>query len=147
MSFLGMTRRDTGAAALGWAMSKLSLLILAAAICFLGQAVPAQAQGAAPVCPPGQDCPCAWTSWVNRDTPGATGDWEDLPTLIKEGKLKCRRPLAVQCRYRGGAVWGSQIGTYPPSPTPVGYTCMTTQGGICKNANTKPKNSCKDSEV
>src|SRR2546421_5344823 len=119
MSFLGTRQQGARAGMLRGAMSRLAPLMVAGAICLFGQAVPAQAQGAAPVCPPGQDCPCAWTSWLNRDSPTATGDWEDLPSLIKEGKLKCKRPLAVQCRYRpNGPVWGSQIGTYPPSPTP-----------------------------
>ena len=123
----------------------------AGAVLFSGTAAHAQSPAAA-ICPPGQDCPCAWSGWLNRDQPTAKGDYETRADLIKEGKLKCRRPLAVQCRYRpNGAMWGTQIGTgssYPPTVTAgPGYHCETITGGWCVNADTKPKGSCKDSEV
>jgi cartilage intermediate layer protein len=130
--------------------SRVSMLVAVGAICSIGQAQTVQAQTPA-VCPPGQECPCTWSGWVNRDQPSGQGDYETLPDLIKEGKLKCRRPLAVQCRYTpNGAVWGSQIGTgttYPPAPTAAGYHCETLKGGWCVNKDLKPTGTCKDSEV
>lgn len=143
----GATDADTLAKRLwGW-VSKALLLIAVGAVCVIAQrATPVQAQAAAAACPPGHECPCTWSGWLNRDAPSATGDWEDLTSLVKEGKLKCRRPLAIQCRYRpNGPVWGGQVGSYPPSPTPpAGYSCLTAVGGICKNSKTV---QCKDSEV
>jgi hypothetical protein len=131
--------------------SRVSVLAAVGAICAIGQVQTARAQAAA-ACPPGQECPCTWSGWLNRDNPSGQGDYETLPDLIKEGKLKCRRPLAVQCRYRpNGAVWGSQIGTGTTYPATVtagpGYHCETLKGGWCVNSEIKPKGQCKDSEV
>jgi len=133
--------------------SRVSVLAAVGAICAIGQVQTARAQAPA-ACPPGQECPCTWSGWLNRDQPSGKGDYETLPDLIKEGKLKCRRPLAVQCRYRpNGAMWGSQIGTgttYPATLTPpglAGYHCETLKGGWCVNNEIKPKGQCKDSEV
>lgn len=128
----------------------IGALIIVTAIGVFLQAQPAQTQAAA--CPPGQDCPCTWSPWLDRDDPGGAGDFETLVDLVKEGKIKCKRPLAVQCRYKGGALWGSQVASYtlPPTP-PTGYTCLSSgpsAGGICQNAKTMPKGTkCKDSEV
>jgi mucin-like protein len=129
----------------------VAALAAVAAVCVFAQAQPAQAQAAA--CPPGEGCPCTWSAWLDRDDPGGVGDFETLADLVKEGKIKCRRPLAVQCRYKGGALWGYMVASYtmPPTPPP-GYTCITNQGGICTNSKTKPPGtqsnpSCKDSEV
>jgi hypothetical protein len=108
------------------------------------QAVQAQA----PACAPGQECPCTWTNWVNRDQPSGQGDYDLLVDLQKEGKLKCKRPLAVQCRYTpNGQTWGSQAGTYTLAQGPKGYHCETTKGSWCVNSETNPKGTCKDSEV
>jgi len=101
-----------------------------------------------PPCVPSGDYLCTWSSWLNRDQPSGQGDYETLAELTKEGQLKCKQPLAVQCRYRGGAAWGAQIGSYPSSNIAgAGYSCETTKGGWCVNSQTTPKNSCKDSEV
>ena len=133
----------------------IGALVIVTAISVFMQAQPARTQ-AAPACPPGQDCPCTWSQWLDRDDPGGVGDFETLVDLVKENKIKCKRPLAVQCRYKGGALWGSQVGSYPPQPTPAGYTCLASgpsAGGICANAKTKPAPTkpntvtCKDLEV
>lgn len=101
-----------------------------------------------PPCVPAGDDLCAWSSWLNRDLPSGQGDYETLAELTKEGQLKCKRPLAVQCRYRSGALWGSQTGSYTPyNIAGAGYRCETTTGGWCVNSQTSPKNACKDSEV
>ena len=76
-----------------------------------------------------------------------------MTDLIKEGRIKCKQPLAVQCRYRPsggswGVLWGSQIASYQSySSAGAGYHCQVTTGGWCVNSQTNPKNSCKDSEV
>jgi hypothetical protein len=132
---------------------KVWLLAAMVGVCVIGAAQNAHAQQNTPAaaCAPGQDCPCTWSPWVNRDAPSGTGDWEDLTSLVKQGKLKCKRPLAVECRYRpNGALWGHQVAAYNLLTPPVGYTCISSgpsAGGICQNNKTKPLNSCKDSEV
>jgi Mucin-2 protein WxxW repeating region len=127
-------------------ISRTSLVSMAAGVGLLVGASAASAQ--TQECRPGQECPCTWTNWVNRDEPSGKGDYETLVDLQKEGKLKCRRPLAVQCRYRpNGQTWGYQAGTYTISQGPTGYHCETTKGGWCVNGELKPKGQCKDSEV
>jgi len=129
--------RDLSKSAIG-----LSLLVALTGLSVLGQTQPSQPQPAA--CPPGQDCPCTWTSWLNRDAPSAKGDYETLAEFIKSNQVPCKRPTAVQCRYKGGAVWGSQVLPNGPASTPAGYTCSVAVGGVCVNSKTV---SCKDSEV
>jgi Mucin-2 protein WxxW repeating region len=133
---------------------KVWLLVAIGAICLIGPAQTARAQGA--VCPPGGDCPCTWSAWLDRDDPTGVGDFEDLTSLIKEKKATCARPTAVQCRYKGGQVWGSQtLPLGPVNTAGAGYTCLvsgSSAGAICVNAKTKPpgtesKPTCKDSEV
>jgi hypothetical protein len=138
-----------------WQLARKAWLFVAmGAICVIGSAQTVNAQAAA--CPPGQDCPCTWTAWFDRDDPSGVGDFEDLTNLIKEKKPICARPTAVQCRYKGGAVWGHQ--TLPLGPTNTagaGYQCLVSgpgAGAICQNAQTKPPGTqsnptCKDSEV
>jgi hypothetical protein len=137
-----------------------SVLVAVAAICLIGPAQTVAQSGPPgppsgppacwpPPCVPSGDELCKWTFWVNRDLPSGQGDYETRADLIKEGQIKCKKPLAAQCRYRpNGAVWGSQTGSYPPSNIAgAGYRCETIAGGWCVNSQTTPKNSCKDSEV
>ncbi len=152
MKFPAISQRVMRGETLWRAVRSISLLLAVAAVCVIGRTMPAQAQAAA--CPPGQDCPCTWSNWLDRDDPSGVGDFEDLPALIKEGKLKCRRPLAIQCRYKDDKkVWGSQAGSYPGTNTAgAGYNCQTAKGGWCTNTQTKPpgsqsKPTCRDSEV
>jgi Mucin-2 protein WxxW repeating region len=130
-----------------------SVLVVAAGICLIGSAQMA-AQPHKPPDPPcwpppcGGDELCKWTAWVNRDLPSGQGDYETRADLIKEGQIKCKQPLAAQCRYRGGVLWGSQIASYQASSSAgPGYRCETIAGGWCVNSQTVPKNTCKDSEV
>jgi hypothetical protein len=135
--------RDLRKSAIG-----LSLLIALTGLSVLGQTQPSQPQAAA--CPPGQDCPCTWTSWLNRDQVGGKGDYETLAEFIKSNQVPCKRPTAVQCRYRGtvppgGTMWGSQVlPNGPVNSAGPGYTCSVAVGGVCVNSKTV---SCKDSEV
>lgn len=102
-----------------------------------------------PPCVPDNYDLCKWSVWLNRDRPSGFGDYETRADLIKEGQLKCAKPLAVQCRYSStGALWGTQTGNYPPANIAgPGYRCETITGGWCVNSQTVPTNSCKDSEV
>jgi hypothetical protein len=139
-----------------WHIARKAWLLIAIGGLFLiGPAQTVQAQ--APACPPGGDCPCTWTAWLDRDDPSGVGDFEDLASLIKEKKPVCARPTAIQCRdKKSQKVWGSQ--TLPLGPTNsagAGYTCLVSgpsAGGICTNKLTKPpgteaKPTCMDSEV
>lgn len=135
-----------------WQITRNAWLLAAVGgFCVIGSAQTARAQAA--ICPPGQDCPCTWSAWVDRDDPTGVGDFEDLASLYKEKKVACLRPTAIQCRYKGGAVWGSQVLPQGPGGSPpVGYVCNVSVGGTCTNAKTKPPGtqanpSCKDSEI
>jgi len=99
--------------------------------------------------PCGGDELCKWTAWLNRDQPGGQGDYETRAELVKEGQIKCKQPLAAQCRYADSKkLWGSQISNFQSfSAAGAGYRCETIAGGWCLNSQTTPKNSCKDSEV
>lgn len=75
-----------------------------------------------------------WTDWLNRDTPGGSGDFEDLNSFIASHGV-CSEPSAVECRLRSdGADW---------STTGQDYTCEIPTGGICRNDG----QSCQDYEV
>jgi hypothetical protein len=132
-----------------------SVLVVVAGICLIGPAQtvaqPGPPNHGPPCWPPpcGGDVLCTWTPWVNRDLPSGQGDYETRADLIKEGQIKCKQPLAAQCRYRSsGVLWGSQIGNYQSfSAAGAGYRCETITGGWCVNSQTSPKNTCKDSEV
>ena len=43
-----------------------------------------------------------WTPWFDRDNPSATGDYETLAELIKEGKKICPVPVGVECQTTAG---------------------------------------------
>jgi hypothetical protein len=131
---------------------KASLLVAILGIGIFGTAQNVRAQAAA--CPPGQECPCTWTSWLDRDDPSGVGDFEDLVNLVSKA---CKLPTAIQCRFKDDKkVWGHQTLPNPAVNTAgPGYSCMasgSSAGGICQNAKTKPpgtqsKPSCRDSEV
>ncbi len=75
-----------------------------------------------------------WTDWLNRDTPGGTGDFESLSNFVTSHGV-CAQPVQVQCRRRSDqADW---------STTGQDYTCNTTVGGICRNDG----QTCQDYEV
>jgi hypothetical protein len=132
------------------------LLIAIGGMCLIGPAQTVQAQQAA-ACPPGGECPCTWTKWLDRDDPSGVGDFEDLANLVPQA---CKAPMAIQCRYKNDTTsagqWGHQNGSNPPVNTAgAGYSCLVSgpgAGGICQNSKTRPpgsqtKTTCKDSEV
>src|SRR5438128_1451801 len=134
-------------------MRQAWLLIAIGGIFLIGPAATVQAQPAG-VCPPGADCPCTWTKWLDRDDPSGVGDFEDLVNLVSQA---CKRPTAIQCRdKKTQKLWGWQ--TLPNSPVNTagpGYSCLasgSSAGGICQNAKTRPPGTqsnptCMDSEV
>ncbi len=72
------------------------------------------------------------TPWLDRDNPGGVGDFELTTDLLK-----------IACRYKpGGTVTGAVT-----TGSPAGYNCSLPIGGWCTNAQTSPKNTCKDIEV
>lgn len=77
-----------------------------------------------------------WTSWLNRDDPSASGDWELLSEFVKLGQA-CAKPFAVQCQTTGGVDWAR---------TGQVYACsLEADGGICQNANNPA--GCLDYQV
>jgi hypothetical protein len=132
---------------------KAWLLIAIGGVFLIGPAQTVQAQQPA-ACPPGQECPCTWTSWLDRDDPSGVGDFEDLVNLV--GKA-CKQPTAIQCRdKKTQKLWGWQtLPLIAVNNAGPGYSCMAAgpaAGGICQNTKTKPpgtqdKPTCMDSEV
>ena len=64
------------------------------------------------------------TPWLDRDTPGGTGDWENLSALVTK----------VECNI---------IATGQSTVGMAGYTC-DVNGSICKNS---AATACKDTHV
>ena len=131
-------------------LSKLWLLVALAGMAGIFVVGQLQTAGAQPKdeakCPKGY----TWSNWLDRDDPSGKGDYEDLKSLIKEGKIVCPKSVGVQCRYKGppGTVWGQEIvGSSSINPSQAGYNCKYALGGWCVNSNTTPKGSCRDSEV
>ncbi|KAL3979666.1 cell division cycle 14 [Sarotherodon galilaeus] len=79
-----------------------------------------------------------WTSWFNRDNPGATGDWEILSELKKQNKI-CDNPLYVDA-------------VTTDTMTPAIYTGETfymynpTDGFVCRNKD-QTTGKCSDYKV
>ena len=106
------------------------LLAAMGGVCVIGSAQTARAQAAA--CAPGQECPCTWSLWVDRDDPSGVGDFEDLVSLYKEKKISCQRPTAIQCRVKGTTTnWGWQVLPLGPSNPPAGYVCTSAPVAAC----------------
>lgn len=77
-----------------------------------------------------------WTDWLNRDTPGGSGDFETVKDFLAAGKID-PNPVAIQCRTRDGKPWQAAGQT---------YTCDVNVGGVCRNAD-QSKGRCLDYEV
>lgn len=83
-------------------------------------------------------CSGTWTAWLNRDTPGGSGDFETLRDFLKSGQA-CSHPTAVECRVRrSGKDWRS---------TGEDYRCEPSTGGVCVNREQSNGSSCSDYEV
>lgn len=99
-----------------------------AAVCIvvsLGFALGARAQGS------------EWTPWLNRDTPGGSGDYETLAEFLKAGKA-CQEPTDIQCQTTDGKNWrdAGQV-----------YICDAKKGGICANGEQQSGVRCLDYRV
>jgi hypothetical protein len=70
--------------------------------------------------------PGTWTSWLDRDDPSGTGDWEMISDFRAAGNNICNgaTPIGIQCRTLSGVDWTSTGQT---------YTCDRTIGGVCQN--------------
>lgn len=78
-----------------------------------------------------------WTSWLNRDQPGGSGDFETLRDFVAEGKA-CENPEKIECRTRSGKDW---------TETGEVYQCVARVGGVCRNSSQPQGKRCSDYEV
>jgi Mucin-2 protein WxxW repeating region len=69
-----------------------------------------------------------WTDWYNRDSPGASGDYETVKDFIKEGKNICQGEeiTGIECQTRDGRDY---------SETEDKMTCRKDVGSVCRNAD------------
>lgn len=80
---------------------------------------------------------CKWTGWIDRDNPGGTGDFETLQDIVNSGQ-GCAQPFDIQCQTLTGQDWKT---------TGQVYTCTTSQGGVCVNAQQPAGSQCLDYRV
>ena len=81
------------------------------------------------------ECSGTWSSWNNRDNPGATGDWELLTSRHDANEL-CEHPMASQARIKGS---GKTVTTQNVQ--------LTLTGLICVNENQPSGENCLDYEA
>ena len=69
-----------------------------------------------------------WTNWLNRDSPGASGDWETLHNFIPQGKV-CNNPRAIQAQARSdGSSEKVHFNLNPAdSNSPSGFWCINEE--------------------
>lgn len=77
-----------------------------------------------------------WTSWLNRDGPSGSGDWETTSEFVTAVQT-CSNPIAIECQTTSG-VDSTQSGEV--------YTCDLAGGGICRAAD-QPDGVCLDYRV
>jgi hypothetical protein len=84
--------------------------------------------------------PPTWTVWLNRDTPGGSGDWETLTDFRAAGVNICNgaTPIAIDCRTKSGGIHWTATGEV--------YSCTPAVGGVCQNSQ-QPDGACLDYEV
>ncbi|XP_037123435.1 uncharacterized protein LOC119132359 isoform X3 [Syngnathus acus] len=81
-----------------------------------------------------------WTPWINRDSPGGSGDYETLPSLLKEYPDKiCEYPTGIEARTVSGASVESTGNAIHASDTRTGF--------ICRNVDQPYNGLCADYEV
>ena len=78
-----------------------------------------------------------WTSWLNSDRPGGSGDYEIIDTLSKRFSV-CSDPVDIQCRTTRGKTDWKKAGEK--------YQCDVSRGGLCAN-NSQKDRRCQDYEV
>lgn len=79
-----------------------------------------------------------WTSWLNRDEPGGSGDWETLADFPVSSVCNGAAPAGIECRTADGGIDWSLAGE--------AYTCAPTIGGVCINTD-QSDSECLDYEV
>nr|XP_049581804.1 uncharacterized protein LOC125972244 isoform X4 [Syngnathus scovelli] len=81
-----------------------------------------------------------WTPWINRDSPGGFGDYETLPSLLKEYPDKiCEYPTGIEARTVSGASVESTGNAI--------HAFNTENGFICRNTDQHNNWPCADYEV
>ena len=85
-----------------------------------------------------------WTPWLNRDTPGGTGDFETLRDHRRERPREvCERPSDIECRVKGS----SDLVDTGVLASGERFTCDRTVGAVCDNRKQPPGARCRDYEV
>jgi hypothetical protein len=85
-----------------------------------------------------------WTPWLNRDTPGGTGDFETLRDHRRERPREvCERPSDIECRVKGS----SELVETGVLASGERFTCDRTVGAVCDNRKQPPGARCRDYEV
>ncbi|XP_013399109.1 mucin-5AC-like [Lingula anatina] len=81
-----------------------------------------------------------WTSWLDRDDPSGTGDWEHVG---KTGFNPCSNndPIKIECRVKGTNQPWDQAGQV------IRTKCTPSEGFVCVNADQPSGETCKDYEV
>lgn len=74
----------------------------------------------------------SWTGWFNSDGPGGVGDFEGL--------VACPTPADIECRT-------SDVDNLDWRSAGQAYSCSTTTGGICVNAQQVAGTSCRNYKV
>ncbi|MFP3940398.1 MAG: hypothetical protein ACLF0P_08835, partial [Thermoanaerobaculia bacterium] len=87
--------------------------------------------------PEPKDSSCRWTSWLNRDLPSGSGDFETFADFLKAREV-CASPRGIECRAREGQ---------PTTGQDQPYTCDPEIGGVCRNGDLAPGDRCLDYEV
>ena len=49
-----------------------------------------------------EDGSLCWSTWIDRDDPSGTGDWEVRSSIIKENYVLCDEPTEIECQTSGG---------------------------------------------
>lgn len=88
---------------------------------------------------------CSWdtvnytaTSWLSRDNPGGTGDYEDINNHYNAGNLPCSDPFAIEARRKSDDMSAFETGyTFGRFDTDYGFYCR----------NSHNSSTCPDYEV
>lgn len=93
------------------------------------------------LCPDASDG--SWSDWLNRDSPGGSGDYERANTDGAGGRLSCTAPIAIQTRRASDQLdmirTGEVYSFWGPGTSLNGFTCYTAHqpDGICDDYETR----------
>jgi len=91
-------------------------------------------------CPPPPDDPgpssIQWSSWLDRDVPSGSGDWETRADFTV-AQVGCASPVAIVARTLSGVPWQSTGEVLTVSPS-VGLICLN---------DSQPDGACQDYQV